>query len=301
MATGSTLLTVSGTPVELLPLSTPWPSGKDCASNIYEQLDGHFLAWDPVYGQSFDTAARTCFPPQVTSWWLNSATATSVALGPTFVCPEAYSAVQTALVAEETQYVYCCPSDYSLFVVQPTTTAAFPSQCTSLATPGQELQFLTIFQSGNGVAFSQATSIVESSTVTVFGIPVNGYNFAQSTSSTPSTTLQPTPSTTDTSIAASSHASSLASAGSAGSPVGVSVGVSVGVVLGVLALGAGAFFLWRRRRRRMHRSRVMMLEPPAEAQGLGPIAASEYEISGEGVKAELSADARVYELPGHFR
>ena len=111
MSTGSILSTVSGTPVEFLPLPTPWPSGAGCSEYKYQQLDGHFLAWDPFLGASLDANARTCLPTQVTSWWNQvSGAATSTALGPTFVCPEAYYAVQTALIASVTQNVFCCPS-----------------------------------------------------------------------------------------------------------------------------------------------------------------------------------------------
>lgn len=111
-ATTPTALTVSGTPtpVSFIPLSTPYPSKDGCSGYIYEQVDGHFIAWDPFYGASLDTKARSCFPSEVSSWWSQAAeTSIFTALGPTFVCPGAYSAVQTVVIASDTQKVFCCP------------------------------------------------------------------------------------------------------------------------------------------------------------------------------------------------
>lgn len=57
------------------------------------------------------TSARSCLPPQVSSWWSQNAGANPyTALGPTFVCPEAYSAVQTVVVNSALEEVFCCPS-----------------------------------------------------------------------------------------------------------------------------------------------------------------------------------------------
>ncbi|KAF8846496.1 hypothetical protein BDZ45DRAFT_546440, partial [Acephala macrosclerotiorum] len=92
--------TVSGTATAFLPLPTPWPSGDGCAANIYLHTPvsnpNTFLAFDPLYGASMVASARSCLPPQVTSWWNQGTTASPyIALGPAFVCPEVYSAVQT--------------------------------------------------------------------------------------------------------------------------------------------------------------------------------------------------------------
>lgn len=108
----STVMTIGGTPTIFLPLPTPYPSENDCGTNIYQlkSTNPTFLVWDPVYGQSV-THATTCFPPQVTTWWLQSSGALLyTALGPTFACPEAYSTVSTTTIASSVQEVYCCPS-----------------------------------------------------------------------------------------------------------------------------------------------------------------------------------------------
>jgi len=121
----STVLTVGGTPTVFLPLPTPWPSGDSCTSNIYLHTPvsnpNTFLAWDPLYGASMDTRAQSCLPPQVSSWWAFERAASIsqyTALGPTFVCPQAYSAVQTVIVASSLQQIFCCPSYVSLGLPQ---------------------------------------------------------------------------------------------------------------------------------------------------------------------------------------
>lgn len=115
VSTAPTTMTVGGTPTVFLPLPTPWPAGDGCTSNLYLHTpvsNPHtFLAWDPLYGASMIPSAQSCLPPQVSSWWSQPASeSTYTALGPTFVCPQAYSAVQTVLVATSVQQVFCCPS-----------------------------------------------------------------------------------------------------------------------------------------------------------------------------------------------
>jgi len=114
-ATGPTLGTLSGTPVLFFPVPTPWPSSAGCDRYIYRQLgEGSILAWDPVYSRGIGTGAESCLLPQQASWWLQDGSANpSTALGPTFVCPMAYSAVHSTVLdsnsAAQTQYTYCCP------------------------------------------------------------------------------------------------------------------------------------------------------------------------------------------------
>jgi hypothetical protein len=113
-ATDLTVGTLAGTPVVFFPVPTPWPSSAGCDNYIYRQLNGgSIIAWDPVY-PSLATGAESCYPPQQSSWWFQDASAKpSTALGPTFVCPEAYSAVHSTVLnsasSTQTQYTYCCP------------------------------------------------------------------------------------------------------------------------------------------------------------------------------------------------
>ncbi len=114
-ATDPTSGIVFGTPVVFFPVPTPWPSSAGCDKYVYRQgNEGLILAWDPIYPAYAGTEAQSCFPPQQSSWWFQSTKANpSTALGPTFVCPEAYSAVHSTILANnsaaQTQYTYCCP------------------------------------------------------------------------------------------------------------------------------------------------------------------------------------------------
>lgn len=114
------ILTVGGSTTAFLPLPSAWPSGTDCTSNLYlhTPIDGvlTFLAWDPLYGASMVLSAQSCLPPQVSNWWSQPVDESIyTALGPTFVCPEAYSAVQTAVVSSSLLQTFCCPSYVLLF------------------------------------------------------------------------------------------------------------------------------------------------------------------------------------------
>jgi hypothetical protein len=109
-----TVVTILGTPVQLIPLPTAWPSGRDCDSYIYLQAGGgRFIGWDPFYASALDARAGSCLPPQVTSWWFQTTDpidSTYTGLGPTFVCPEAYYPATTASIDEDTRETFCCPS-----------------------------------------------------------------------------------------------------------------------------------------------------------------------------------------------
>jgi hypothetical protein len=109
------LETNSGTVTTWLPLSTPWLSIQACSSQIYAQragLGANLIAFDPLYGLEISASAIPCLPSEVTAWYLQAQTnsLTTTLLGPTFVCPGAYSAVETILVNSKTQQILCCPS-----------------------------------------------------------------------------------------------------------------------------------------------------------------------------------------------
>jgi hypothetical protein len=105
-----TVITVNSTPVDFLPLVTPYSAPTSCSNYIYRQLDSTYLAFDPYYGSYIDTDAATCQPTQVVSWWSQASGAvTTTALGTTFNCPALYSTVTTT-TTNGFQHVYCCPS-----------------------------------------------------------------------------------------------------------------------------------------------------------------------------------------------
>lgn len=177
---------------------------------------------------------------------------------------------------------------YSLFVVQPDT-KAFPSQCTSIVSPGQSLSYLGPLPSDDGVHFVATTTTVQSSAVTVFGIPVNGFNVAQSTTSGPD------PGTTASTTATNSAVSSSTGKASPGLSTGATAGVAIGVVIAVLALGVGAFLLWRRRSRRSGMRPLPPLDPSKNARQQHPVHNRQtHELYGEGPLAGPD----IYELPG---
>ncbi|KAH0439388.1 hypothetical protein CcaCcLH18_02865 [Colletotrichum camelliae] len=178
------MVTANGRPTVYSPLPTPWPMNSDCASRTYRQSDdGPIIAWDPYFGMNIDSKAATCFPAAVTSWWFQTVSqATSIALGPTFECPQLYTAAQTLLEAGGVQHVFCCPSDYSFNVPQPNR-PVFPSQCLSMATPGQTITYDSLTIGTNGAIAKRTTSVVNSAEVTIWAVPVNGYNFPASSTS----------------------------------------------------------------------------------------------------------------------
>jgi hypothetical protein len=102
---------------------------------------------------------------------------------------------------------------------------------------------------------STSTSTSLLSTITIFGIPVNGYNklvsTATATSSVSGSTEVPATATAESSSTASSPASATASAGGGGGlSTGASIGIGVGLGIGGLLAVLGAMALiWRMCRR----------------------------------------------------
>lgn len=216
-ATGPTLGTISDTAVLFFPVPTPWPSSTGCDRQVYRQLDGgSILAWDPVYPSLAGTAAASCYPPQLSYWWFQGASANpSTAMGPTFVCPEAYRAVHSTILdgdsATQTQFTYCCPPfvsprdqssrrwmancygrNFGLAALPPPT-ARLNIQCTSTVRPGETLSLLSVTmltttatitdrasavtrQTNTQLTVLPSLTVVQASAATVYGVPVNGYN-----------------------------------------------------------------------------------------------------------------------------
>jgi hypothetical protein len=110
----ATTETQDGTVTSFLPLSTPWSSISDCSSQIYQQPDGHLIAFDPYYRASISPSAVACFAPEITAWWSQQTQAsgppTPTVLGPEFVCPGLYTPAATGLVNSFTTQLFCCPS-----------------------------------------------------------------------------------------------------------------------------------------------------------------------------------------------
>ncbi|KAH7378091.1 hypothetical protein BKA64DRAFT_249093 [Cadophora sp. MPI-SDFR-AT-0126] len=247
-----TLEVVDGKTTAWLPISSRWTSIAACSTQLYAQragLGGKLIAFDPLFGESIVPTAIPCLPTEVTSSLRQSDrdTATTTLLGPTFVCPGAYSAVQTLLISSSTQQVFCCPSEYGLNVPV-TGKDSFPSQCTSLLTKGETLAYQSTTPSGPWGSQTTTVQLTAGPTV-VFGMHVNGFNVitaapvAESSTGTASTT---------SSVAISSNSSAAATivaVEDSSLSGGAKAGIGIGVVLGILAVALGAWMLWRRRRK----------------------------------------------------
>lgn len=297
------LTTENGATTSYLPLTTAWPSaGPECASGLYQQIGGIFLGWDPWYAQNVDNRLSSCWPPEASTWWTQSAQPTT-ALGPVFTCPEAYYEAYTTTLDSQTKQTICCPSHYGLNVVN--FAATFPSQCTSTLTAGQSLSWFRLSDQA-----STSTVIPDSTTLTVFGWHLNGLNVvAPSTaasSPTSGTVTDTTTGATSTAISASSAAASTAGAAAStannSSNLGVIVGATVGVVLGILLVALGAFLVWRKRRagrgggRGPEQTKAMEAYSTIAAESQAP-SSLRSELPTMNRPAELNASRNVYELP----
>lgn len=252
MAATPFLTTVGGTATSFIPLPTPWTSANtDCAEAIYRQIGGSFLAWDPWYVHYINGDLTTCWPPQASSWWNQDASPTT-SIGTTFVCPAAYHEAYTSSADSHTTQTICCPSGYDLYVAD-FAKPSFPSQCTSTMTTGETLSWeqIVYVSDKDGDTWTAATTTVQTETLTIYGLPINGFNIittsTSSSSSGVSTGIASSTSMTTTSLSSTSAGSSSSSGSSV---VGVAVGASVGAVVGVLLVAVGAFLFWRRRRGR---------------------------------------------------
>jgi hypothetical protein len=104
------LETLSGTITAWLPLPTPFISIAACSSQIYKiPAREPFVAFEPSFTTAIIPGALQCLPLEVASSWEAKNTETTTVLGPTFVCPAAYSGVQTVTVNPSTTQTICCP------------------------------------------------------------------------------------------------------------------------------------------------------------------------------------------------
>ncbi|KAL2161906.1 hypothetical protein VTH06DRAFT_7691 [Thermothelomyces fergusii] len=260
-ATQPSVGSLSGTPVLWYPMPTPWPSAPGCEKYLYRALmEVTMVAYDPRgVAAAANQGISSCFAPQHSAWLdQNPNTTPSTALGPTFVCPEAWSLVHSTVLesntAGETQFTYCCPPFYI--------------QCTSTVEPGETVSYNTfigtVITKSDGrdgkesvetaITFTSAETVIESSPLTIYALPANGYNIitsdADSRSSTATTTartgtISDTTPTIDTPSQTDSGAAGGASS-SAGLSPGAIAGTVVGAVLGLALMALIAFFIRRK-------------------------------------------------------
>ncbi|KAF7953883.1 uncharacterized protein EAE97_001282 [Botrytis byssoidea] len=282
------LQTSSATITTWLPLSTAWPSTAACSSLVYVGSGkdaGKVFGWDPLYQAVLDTGSPRCFADEMASWWLEPSSVT-ISLGPTFNCPAAYSTVATSVHSAGVTQVFCCPTDYNLSVLIPSHSYGdYPTQCMSTLTAGEILTY----QTANGGIF-QPTSLTVSSTLSVHGEHINGWNiddavFASMMGSSPTatttssiTTTSSTDSSTNsaytttpresgatmatkTSESATSSPSSNSQSSSPPTPLtspksnnstAIAAGVGIAAAVIIIGIAAAVFLLMRRRKKRAH-------------------------------------------------
>ncbi|EPE26280.1 hypothetical protein GLAREA_02192 [Glarea lozoyensis ATCC 20868] len=191
------ITTESGTITAWLPILTPYASIAACSSQIY-RIASDIIAYDPYFPIGMGVTGLHCLPEELSlSWWQRD-TETTTVLGPTFMCPEAYSAVSTVSFPSSIQTL-CCPSSYQLTVSIIGLT--FASQCTSKFTPGETIFYNEYQPSSN--TWQRTSSVVAASASPSFayGFHMNGFNFVPATSTSSSITGSTATSTTQPSNA----------------------------------------------------------------------------------------------------
>ncbi|KAK0623784.1 hypothetical protein B0T14DRAFT_517049 [Immersiella caudata] len=296
VTTGPVLATLSGTPVIMYPVPTPWPFSAGCDTYVYRQVvSGLILAYDPIYPSIIETEARSCFRTEVSSWWFQSNGANpSTALGPTFVCPESYSAVHSTLLgsdsAAETHYTYCCPPSYTLGAIYPPTIRSV-AQCTSTVPVGGTVSYKT---SSSGNSAVPTSTVVTGSAATANAPAVNGYNIVQrqvsgSSSSTAGSTGGSSTQTPPPGGSESADAKNVTNKSDKTS-TGTIAGAVVGGVLVLLALLAAILFWFRRRRQRSTASEGDQVRPELADKN------STVGIARDGEKAYYAGAVQTQEL-----
>ncbi|KAF7902398.1 hypothetical protein EAF00_002301 [Botryotinia globosa] len=322
------LQTSSATITTWLPLSTAWPSTAACSSLVYVGSGkdaGKVFGWDPLYQAVLDTGSPRCFADEMASWWLEPSSVT-ISLGPTFNCPAAYSTVATSVHSAGVTQVFCCPTDYNLSVLIPSHSYGdYPTQCMSTLTAGEILTY----QTANGGIF-QPTSLTVSSTLSVHGEHINGWNIddavfasmigsSQTATTTSSiTTTSPTNSaytttpresgaamTTKISESVTSSPSSNSQSSSPPAPpaspkpntsTALAAGVGIAAAVIIIGIAAAVFLLMRRRKKRAHDvtqeidSKEIYTSPPSFGRGPGPAA---NELSNEIPPREMDGGINV--------
>lgn len=129
---------------------------------------------------------------------------------------------------------------------------AYAAQCTSTLTGGETLSWERPSQvSGSGSWFwAPASTRVQSETLPVYGVPINGLNVATPSSTGASASDRASFTSSVLMTAASSSQPSSTPPGSGNSFVGIAIGASVGAVMGVSLLALGVFPIWRSMKRR---------------------------------------------------
>ncbi|KFY22476.1 hypothetical protein V493_06556 [Pseudogymnoascus sp. VKM F-4281 (FW-2241)] len=162
-----------------LPVTTAFSAPAACSSLIWGAHAPWLAVNDPGYGLSVDPNL-TCLPPAATTWWQQNDTSIDYSIGPTIVCPQAYTTATTS-VQDSSTFVACCPSNYRLNVVADHGAAV---QCQSFIEEGDVVTIVDYrtFTSNNLLASAWVTAVsTATDAVVVEGIQMNGWIFDAST------------------------------------------------------------------------------------------------------------------------
>ncbi|PMD59208.1 uncharacterized protein K444DRAFT_664331 [Hyaloscypha bicolor E] len=228
-----------------LPLTSTWPSVAECATGgIYSQMGANgalAIAYDPYYGMSIDRSL-TCLPPFATAWWSQSTTTpllTHTSLGP-FVCPGGYTTATSSVVNDISTFVGCCPSSYTF---EGTKDSGTLGQCNSPLSVGQVLTYIDLTSS-----LHTASATISSEGASVFGVQLNGYIFAPSSTASSSSSILSLATSTGPTVSPTSSQTPSTGGLSTGVRAAIGVGVSL-AVLGLCALFVSLFCIRRYRKK----------------------------------------------------
>ncbi|RAL62552.1 hypothetical protein DID88_004402 [Monilinia fructigena] len=272
--------------------TTYTPSGSDCSQIFWAQNPiNRWLAYGGIAA-----ASSTCMPSG-----FKRATAYYYSPG---ICPTGYNAACSSFSTGSSvtkTVATCCPTGYTCFANRP---ADQIYGCTSYFSKDETLSINSVlFDTVTAASTTSYPIVYASTTITVtsgvdkvaaYGIIIEratddpAWESNTASTSTSSLTASPIASGSTTLVSASlSSSTSLASTStstsspSTGLSKGAKVGIAVGVVLGALLIGAGAFLLFKRLRKR--------------PQGLQPVPIAE---NGEQTHYyEKYNDGRQYDVP----
>jgi len=220
------------------------PVAPACSSAMHVMPGSNLVvAFDPFQGVNVPSALA-CLPAEVTlSWRQGSSGSTRTSLGP-FHCPSAFTtATSTALNSISTS-VFCCPSNYVY------TKSGTSQQCMSTLTSGSIVPKSILAPSAVSTSWIDAT--ITTVPTTVRGAAVEGYIFADSTTTFKSTTSKLKTSTKSTKKTSPTSASSKTSSGKKRKKKGsLGTGGLAGIIVGaVLVVALIVLFVVIQRRKK---------------------------------------------------
>lgn len=291
-----------------LPLTTAYPSKSACNSQAWARngvdpsINYFPYIYDVAYGLSVANTL-TCLPPEVSQWWSGAATVlntvTSWSIGP-IVCPAAFTTASTSIVSGSSTSVFCCPTGFTIAYNLPMD-PGLDGVCTSAFTSGQKL----VYASPTSNSFVSVTTTFTVQTAYMVANPVEGYNFAISSTSSSSSSTSTGGSSTSSTSATSASSSTTGTAlpantdtHTSGLSTGAKAGIGAGVAVLALVIAAIVGFLLFRRRRKYATGPVSELPGYGQENKHQPPALVEAHSDVEPPRSEMDGRTRPAELAG---